>query len=29
MVEIVELIDSVILNHQDETFLANTRKKVN
>jgi glycine hydroxymethyltransferase len=29
MVEIVELIDAVILNHQDETFLANTRKKVN
>ena len=29
MVEIVELIDSVILNHQDETFLADTRKKVN
>ncbi|HTN20438.1 MAG TPA: serine hydroxymethyltransferase [Pelobium sp.] len=29
MVEIVELIDSVILNHQNETFLADTRKKVN
>ncbi|HET8829286.1 MAG TPA: serine hydroxymethyltransferase [Pelobium sp.] len=29
MDEIVELIDSVIINHQDETFLAGVRKKVN
>lgn len=28
MVEIVELIDSVIINHQDETFLGGVRKKV-
>nr|WP_294897140.1 serine hydroxymethyltransferase [uncultured Pedobacter sp.] len=29
MVEIVELIDSVIVNHQDETFLSGVRKTVN
>ncbi|WP_017260272.1 serine hydroxymethyltransferase [Pedobacter arcticus] len=29
MEEIVELIDSVIINHQDETFLSGVRKKVN
>lgn len=29
MEEIVELIDSVIINHKDETFLLGARKKVN
>lgn len=29
MEQIVELIDSVIVNHKDETFLASTRKQVN
>lgn len=29
MEEIVELIDSVIINYQDETFLTGVRKKVN